>query len=281
MAEDFDLEILRGRLHAHQFGKLPEVPVFCVPGLSSNSRVFDALGEFRQEHGAGIVAFDLRGRGWSEIGPPGTYGWEHHAQDLFEAADAMNVEHFDLIGHSMGAFVSMTAVSIDRDRRIRRVVLIDGLGIPTQTSITAILAGLARLKGTFPTRDAYVEAVRSAGLATPWNRYWEAHYRYDLIDTDDGVRPRTDLAAVTEDAAYGGTHDVRALWPLMTVPTLVLRATVPIGGPDGFIVSREDYDAFLRDVPNARGEEIAANHFSVAVDPKSLEAMHAFIESGS
>lgn len=279
MAEDFDVEILRGRLHAHQFGELPEVPVFCIPGLSSNSRVFDAFGEYRQARSTGIVAFDLRGRGWSDITPAGTYGWEHHAQDLFEAADAMGVERFDLVGHSMGAFVSMAAASLDRDHRIRRIVLIDGLGIPTQTALAAIVAGLARLKAPFPTRDAYVEAVRLAGMAAPWNDYWERHYRYDLIETELGIRSRTDLAAVTEDATYGGTHDVRSYWPLLTAPTLLLRATVPLGGPDGFIVTREDYDAFLHQAPQRRGEEIAANHFGIAVDPASLAAMDAFLQA--
>lgn len=279
MAEDFDLEILRGRLRAHQFGDLPDVPVFCVPGLSSNSRVFDALGEYRQARARGIVAFDLRGRGLSDITPPGTYGWEHHAQDLFEAADAMGVERFDLVGHSMGAFVGMTAVSLDRDHRIRRLVLIDGLGIPTQTALTAIVAGIGRLKNPFPTRDAYIQAVSSTGMVVPWNEYWERHYRYDLIDTDAGVGSRTDLAAVTEDATYGGTHDVRKLWPLISVPTLLLRATVPLGGKDGFIVTRADYDAFLHNAPDARGVEIDANHFGIAVDPASLAAIDEFIEA--
>ena len=278
MAEDFDLELLRGRLHVHQFGQLPEVPVLCIPGLSSNSRVFDALGDYRMERGEGIVAFDLRGRGWSDTSPPGTYGWEHHAQDIFEAADAMGIEQFDLVGHSMGAFVSMTAVSLDRNRRIRRVVLIDGLGIPTQSAIAAIVGALGRLKAAAPTRDAYVEAVRGGGLVTPWNDYWERHYRYDLIDTDGGVRTRTSAEAVNEDAAYGAKHDVRAFWPLMTMPTLLLRSSVPLGSAkDAFIVTREDYDAFLRSAPAAQGKEIAANHYAIALDQASLAAIHDFL----
>ncbi len=278
MAQDFDVETLRGRLRVHQFGALGEVPVFCVPGLSSNSRVFDPLGEYREARGRGILAFDLRGRGWSDVTPAGTYGWENHARDLFEAADALSVERFDIVGHSMGAFVGMTAVSIDRAKRIRRLVLIDGLGIPTQTALNAIVAGLGRLKNPFPTKDDYVEAVRGAGMATPWNQYWDRHYRYDLIDTDNAIRSRTDLAAVTEDAMYGGSHDLRALWPMLQLPTLILRATVPLGGPDGFIVTPEDYEAFLRATPTARGIEVPANHFGIAVDPLSVQAIDAFLE---
>lgn len=279
MAQDFDVETLRGRLRVHQFGELGDVPVFCVPGLSSNSRVFDPLGEYREARGRGIVAFDLRGRGWSEVTAAGTYGWENHARDLFETADTLSIEQFDLVGHSMGAFVGMTAVSIDRAKRIRRLVLIDGLGIPAQTALAAIIAGLARLKDPFPSKDTYVEAVRSAGMAAPWNEYWERHYRYDLIETENGARPRTNLAAVTEDATYGASHDVRAFWPMLRVPTLMLRAAVPLGGEDGFIVTRQDYDAFLRATPSARGAEIAANHFGIAVDPETVTAIDEFLSS--
>jgi len=278
VAQDFDIKTSRGRLRLHQFETLPTVPVFCLPGLSSNSRVFDALGEYRSARGRGILAFDLRGRGWSDITAPGTYGWVNHALDLFETADALGVERFDLVGHSMGAFASMAASKMDADRRIRRIVLIDGLGIPTQSGLAAIVAGLARLRGAFATRTAYVDAVRNAGLASPWNAYWERHYRYDLIETAAGVRSRTDVAAVTEDAQYGATQDVRALWPRLVAPALVLRAMVPLGrARDSFIVTRADYDAFLQRSPHARGAEIEANHFGIVMDPASLAAIDAFL----
>jgi len=277
VAQDFDVETSRGRLRVHQFDPVDPVPVFCVPGLSSNSRVFDALGDYRARHGRGTIAFDLRGRGWSDVTAAGTYGWDNHAFDLFEAADALGVGRFDLVGHSMGAFVSMAAVAMDMDKRVRRVVLIDGLGLPTQTALRAIIAGVQRLSGAFATRDAYVESVRATGLASPWTPYWDRHYRYDLIEVNGGVRPRTDAAAVGEDAAYGATHDLHELWPHQLRPTLLLRATVPIGGSDGFIVTKEDYESFLRAHPNARGEEIASNHFGIVVEPASQRAIDSFL----
>jgi pimeloyl-ACP methyl ester carboxylesterase len=278
--EDLDLDLRRGRLRVRRFGDRSSVPVFCVPGLASNSRAFEALGDYRLSRGAGIVAFDLRGRGWSDITPPGTYGWERHALDLFDAADAMDAEQFDIVGHSMGAFVAMCAASLDRSRRIRRVVLIDGLGIPTQPAITTILGAVARLKSTYPTKDAFVDAVRSGGLVAPWNDYWEAHYRYDLVETAGGIRPRTSAEAVAEDTSYGATHNVRTFWRFMTMPTLLLRATAPLGGVENaFVVTSEEYAAFLRSTPASTGAEIAANHYGIVVDPASLKAVHDFLGS--
>jgi pimeloyl-ACP methyl ester carboxylesterase len=279
MAEDFDLELLRGRLRAWRFGDLADgVAALCVPGLSSNSRVFERLGERYVRDRRGLVAFDMRGRGWSDSTGPGTYGWENHARDVLEAADALELPQFDLVGHSMGAYIGMTAVSLDRGKRIRRLVLIDGLGVPSGTAVGAILAALAVRKEPVTTADAFVAAVRSTGLVEPWSDFWDAHYRYDLETENGSVRPRTSAAAVGEDAAYGASHDPRALWPLLKIPTLLLRATVPMGGPDGFVVTRADYDDFLATVPTATGVEIAANHYGIVAADETCARIEDFLQ---
>jgi pimeloyl-ACP methyl ester carboxylesterase len=277
MTQDFDVATRRGRLRVRQYGAHEKVATICVPGLASNSCVFDALGEYREARGGGIVAVDLRGRGWSEITPPGTYGWEQHAGDLFDIADALEIERFNLVGHSMGAFVAMTAATLPASPRIARMVLIDGLGVPAQSAIAAIVAGLTRLRGTFPSADAYIDAVRRAGLATPWSAYWDRHYRYDIVHNGGGVRPRTDARAVAEDTAYGAGRVVRALWTALIQPTLVVRANVPLGSADAFILTQADYNGFLRTHPNARGVEVAANHYGVALDAATLAAIDEFL----
>jgi len=278
MAQDFDVELLRGRLRAQRFGNLSDgVPALCVPGLSSNSRAFAMLGERYARDGRCLIAFDMRGRGWSDITAAGTYGWENHALDVLEAADALGLAQFDLVGHSMGAFIGMTAVSLDRGKRIRRLVLIDGLGVPSQTAVGAILAALSARKETFATDDAFVAAVRSTGLVAPWSDFWEQHYRYDLVTEDGAVHSRTSAAAVAEDAAYGATRDPRTLWPLLTLGTLLLRATVPMGGPDGFVVTQADYDDFLATVPTARGVEIAANHYGIVAAEDTCAHIENFL----
>jgi len=235
------------------------------------------LGERFERDGRCLVAFDLRGRGWSDITEPGTYGWENHALDIFEAADAMGIKQFDYIGHSMGAFIGMTAVSLDRGKHIRRLVLIDGLGQPAQAAVAAILASLARRAAEFKTKDEFLAAIRSTSLVEPWNDYWEAHYRYDLIEENGLVHPRTSAAAVGEDAQYGATRDPRALWQTIAIPTLILRSSVGLGGPEGFVVTKADYDEFLATVPNAKGVEIAENHYGIVLAPQACEEIEKFL----
>jgi pimeloyl-ACP methyl ester carboxylesterase len=279
MAQDFDIELLRGRLRARRFGNpsASGVPAFCVPGLSSNCRAFEALGERFECKGRSLVAFDLRGRGWSDITAPGTYGWENHALDILEAADAIGAERFDYVGHSLGAFVGMMAVSIERGKRIRRLVLVDGLGAPSQTAVAAIVAFFGQRKATFATADDFVAAVRATGLAEPWNDFWEQHYRYDLVLENGAFHPRTSAVAIAEDIAYASSQDARTLWPLLTVETLLLRATIPLGGSDGFVVTRRDYEDFLATVKFAKGVEIAANHYGIAFAPEACEEIKRFL----
>jgi len=98
----------------------------------------------------------------------------------------------------MGAFVAMEVVGLD-PFAVRRVVLVDGLGIPDLLAVTAILRVVRRLAGPSHSEHAYLERVRRTGAVLPWNGYWDRAFRYELTTTSNGVRPRTDPVAVLED----------------------------------------------------------------------------------
>jgi hypothetical protein len=57
--------------------------------------------------------------------------------------------------------------------RVRRLILIDGLGIPRYAAARAILKGLERLDRTYATPEEYIAVVRDVGLVVPWSEYWE------------------------------------------------------------------------------------------------------------
>src|SRR5450755_2590931 len=91
-ATDFDLHLPGGRIRAHRFGDPDGNLVLCVPGLSANSRWFDYLGEHIAGDGRQVVALDLRGRGFSALTAPGTYGFKNHARDVLAAAEALGAK---------------------------------------------------------------------------------------------------------------------------------------------------------------------------------------------
>jgi pimeloyl-ACP methyl ester carboxylesterase len=273
---DFDVFLPSGRVRAHRFGDPDDELILCAPGLSANSRWFDYLGERIAGNGRQVVALDLRGRGCSEVTAPGTYGFKNHARDLFAAADALGSARFDLIGHSMGAYVGMEAAALDSSARIRRLVLIDGLGIPRYAAIKSILRNLKRLKSIHSSPDHYLASIRELGLIDPWNEYWDRLYRYELVAVPGGFQARTNPDPVREDFDYGNVHDARRLWKKISVPVLVLRASRSLAGRGGFIVTEFDYRHFIRTVPKARALEIDANHYDIMTHEATAAAVQAF-----
>lgn len=272
---EFDLQLPSGRLHAKRFGS-PEAPLaLCLPGLSANLVSFDYIAERLAGERLQVVALDLRGRGRSEVTPPGSYGWPAHARDAFAAATALGAERFSLIGHSMGGAVVMEAAGQDPGR-LERVVLIDVAGTPEAATVAAISSAVNRLGTVFPSVDFFLEALRGLGTIDPWSEYWERYYRYELEPVEGGVRSSSDRAAVLEDYAYGESHEAYPLWPGLTMPVLLLYATREILPGMGHIVSTTDRSRFPREVPTAIVADVDANHYTVATSDGSVAAIRRF-----
>jgi pimeloyl-ACP methyl ester carboxylesterase len=273
-AARIDLQLSSGSLRALRLGPESGAPVLCVPGLSANARSFDAVARRLAERGRAVVVVDLRGRGFSPATSAGTYGWRRHAEDVLEAARSLRFASIDLVGHSMGAFVSMQAAALE-PARVRRLVLIDAAGVPEPAVIPPILAALQRLDVVYPSAEAYCDEIRRAAVAVPWE-LWGPQYLYDLEPAPGGVRSRTSKAAVIEDAVYGGGHDARQFWEALRMPVLLLRAARPLPG-GGFVVGAQLRDAFLAAVPSGEVAEVDANHYGVMADPEALRAIDEFL----
>jgi len=241
-----------------------------APGLSANAFSFDALGASFARAGRALAAMDLRGRGRSPAGRSGTHGWDNHARDVLAVADQLGATRFDFIGHSMGAFVGLALVNL-APARVRRLVLVDAIGVPDPRAMPPIIAAAQRLETVHASVDAFLEKVKFVGVV-PWGPFWEAHYREDLIEVPGGVQQRASRAAVLEDMAYAASSDVRRLWRGVVSQALLVRAAMPfVAGGD--VVTAADRDAFLAVAPRARAVEIDANHYGVMNHPDTARAV--------
>ena len=246
--EEFDIAVRSHRLHAQRFGS-PTAPLIVgLHGLSLNMKSFDFLGERLRGDALQLVALDLRGRGHSERTPPGTYGWENHALDVFAVADALGFERFSLVGQSMGGSVGAV--------------------------IGSVISGLDK---TYDSVEQYLDVVKDQGLAEPWNEYWDRCYRYGLEARDGRVRARVHPDAVAEDRAYGLTQNPYDRWKHLTMPTLLLRATQEIRPGAGHVVPADDREPFLRDVPRGSIVEVDANHLTINTQPRAAIAIGEFL----
>jgi pimeloyl-ACP methyl ester carboxylesterase len=273
-AEALDLDLAAGPLRALRSGPPSGSPVLCVPGLSANARSFDVIAARLAREGRQVVALDLRGRGFSPAPAPGFTGWRGHALDVLDAATRLGFPAFELIGHSMGAFVAMQVAALE-PARVRRLVLIDGAGVPDPAVIPPILAAVQRLGLVYRSAEAYCERVRASGIAVPWEGLWKEHYLYELAPVEGGVSPRTSKEAVMADVVYGAGQDAKLFWPRLPMPTLLLRATQPFSPGNGFVVGAALRDAFLAAVPSAVAVEIDANHYGIMAHEESLRAIGA------
>jgi pimeloyl-ACP methyl ester carboxylesterase len=247
-----------------------------VPGLSGNVAHFGFLGERIGGDDVQLVALDLRGRGRSDTTPPGSYGWESHARDLFGVADALGFDRFAIIGQSMGGSVAMTAARLDGSR-LRAVVLVDVAGRVDPGVGPVIVDSLRRLGRTYDSREHYLADVASHRLVEPWNEYWDRAYCYDLGDVEGGVALRTSAEAVAEDRAYTATQHPYDRWQYLTMPTLLVRATRELRAGAGYVVPIDDRDRFVREARQATVVEVDGNHLTVNAHPATAEAIHSFL----
>lgn len=264
-----DLTLPSGRLCAERRGPADAPLVLCVHGLSANLRGFDFLAERLERPDRQIVTLDLRGRGRSEITPPGSYGLDAHMRDLLDAATELGAERFDLVGWSMGALLGIGVAAAAPDR-LGRLALIDHAGDMDPPALEAVEQGLARLDAVVPTPEAYVEAIRAAGAVQPWSEEWDRFYRYELGPHEDGLSPSTNRAACQEDLDEI-KRDLAVRWPAITMPALLVRCTVPLNG--GFIVPERVLADLRRAVPHLRVVEVDRNHFGVMTHERTAAAI--------
>ena len=185
--------------------------------------------------GARVLAPDLRGRGRSnEL--PSPYGMTQHAADVLAVMDHFKVRRATVVGHSMGAFVSV-ALSGLHPERIAGLLLVDGglpLEVPAGLDVDTVVKNLlgpaaARLSRIFPSKEAYRDFWRAhPAIVGHWSPLVEAYADYDLVAGPNGLHPATKIEAMTADSRdlYGSQVVVDALTHLPAHTTLL---TAPRG----------------------------------------------------
>ncbi|MET0296461.1 MAG: alpha/beta fold hydrolase [Microbacterium sp.] len=157
--------------------------------------------------GVRAIAPDLRGRGASN-GLAGPAGLRAHADDLAAVLDHLGIERVVVVGHSMGAFVSVVFAHLHPER-VSRLVLVDGglpldvpAGLDAETMVATILGPTAaRLSMRFADTDAYLELWRRhPAFRSAWTPQLEAYLAYDLVaDGEGALRPATSYQTTVED----------------------------------------------------------------------------------
>jgi pimeloyl-ACP methyl ester carboxylesterase len=167
---EFSIDARGLRFACCTFGRSDGVPVIALHGWMDNAASFSKLTPHLTD--LRIFTLDLAGHGHSAHRPEGwSYDDLSYAADVIAVADALLVERFFLLGHSMGGGIA-TLVAGAIPRRVLGVLCIEALGPPsTDESGTALLLSRAvrqqrkqsgRTPAIFPTFEAAIGS-RMAG----------------------------------------------------------------------------------------------------------------------
>lgn len=187
-------------------------PVVLVPGITSPAVTWGFVAEKFGRH-FDIYVLDVRGRGLSESSGALDYGLDACAADIGAFADALDLDGYALVGHSMGARIGIRTAR-RHPRGLERIVLIDPpMSGPGRRAYPAQL-------------NWYIDSIRlmreGAGFEAlrPFSPTW----------TDAQLRLRSEWLHTCDEraivATYDGFHqdDIHADLKHLDLPTLLVVA---------------------------------------------------------
>ena len=192
-----------------------------------------------------VLAFDLLGHGKSDkpAGSGVAYRVRFLAEAVFGGIEALPdaPERVDLLGHSLGGAVALDVVR-RHPRLVRRLVLVDALGLPVARSIDPLAASLSFVPGTYEdSRRLLATSVNNRFLAHPLVALAAAVYK-------GRRRNRPQLLKLVASLAAG--EDAVTLRDLARIP----HETLVLWGDRDRIFPLAAGRAIARALPNARLE---------------------------
>ncbi len=209
--------------HLLDYGEAEKGSVIMLPGITSPAATADFQAQPISELGFRVVVPDLRGRGDSEVAPPGSYRITDYAADVAGLVEVLELDRPIVIGHSLGARIAAAYGVLHGGADHGLLVLIDpplsGPGrAPYPTSRESFLSQLNEAKA-----GTTVEAVRRFYPKWPER---ELKLRMEVL-------PSCDETAVME--TFDGFHDEDFFdyWQQVTQPAILIRgAESPVVPPE-------------------------------------------------
>lgn len=239
-------------------------------GITASHMAWDHLASHLGES-FDLIAPDLRGRGGSLTLPP-PYGLSAHAEDIISLADSLESEQPMIIGHSLGAYIAVEFAARYPDRASRLVLIDGGIGLPAPAGVEsqvflqqALGPALARLRLTFPSRNAYYEFWQQhPALKEDWSDYTERYLDYDLSGEPPKLTPRISEEAVLVDGEGPISAEMQTRIDCVKAPMLLVTATRGILNEQTPLLPESLVKSTAKRIPALQLQTIEdTNHYSV------------------
>jgi len=256
--------------------------ILCIHGLTANCRCWDGIASSMAPDYR-VLAMDLRGRGISDK-PAKGYFVEQHVRDVHKVLEDLGLKQVHLMGHSLGAFVSL-AFAARYLHQVKKLILVDAGGHHTQTQWNkiemAIQPSLARLGQVFPTFEDYTAPLKQAPFLQPWNPFLDTYFRYEMEAVEGGLRCRTQKDHMLEEMTHIRQFDAPSLYSKIGCPVLILRAPNGILSDEDIVLTEDAVERMVREIADVRRVDLnGANHYSILFQPNAERdrAIMTFLE---
>lgn len=276
-----------GQLTYFRYGDKGGEPVLAIHGVTSSHLAWQFLASRLVDKGCTVYAPDLRGRADSnQVGAP--YGMKTHADDMAALLDNASIQTANVVGHSMGAFVTAAFVDLHSDR-VKKATFIDGgvpLALPPGMTVEQVLPlvlgpALERLSMKFASVDAYVDYWKPhpAFAQRGWNDALTNYVTHDLHGDAPNMHPSTTAESVRLDSEdlWTGDFIANALKNLKG-PVTMLRAERGLQNEEMALYPAVVLPYINATYPQIRIETIAdTNHYDIVMSDFGADAVISHI----
>jgi pimeloyl-ACP methyl ester carboxylesterase len=211
-------------LHYLDWGNQDDPPVVLLHGLRGHAHSWDDVAAvLGQDHR--VLALDQRGRGDTDWARDGDYSGAAYVADLVGFCDALQLDSFILIGHSMGGRNSMAFAGRHADL-LQKLVIVDIGPTVDPRGAQRITRELQQVPEEFESFGAVVEYMGQLNRFAA-DGVLRRRLQYSTKTLDNGkIGWRYDLATLREQRVNGTGAPAEDLWPLLpkiSCPTLIVR----------------------------------------------------------
>jgi pimeloyl-ACP methyl ester carboxylesterase len=120
---DRDIKVGDLKLHYQEWGSPGNPAVLMLHGFGVSGHMFDEFAERVQDRYR-LIALDQRGHGDSDWSEAGDYSREAFVADVEGFRQALGLDHFVLVGHSMGG-LNAVSYTVTHPGRVSSLILVD------------------------------------------------------------------------------------------------------------------------------------------------------------
>jgi pimeloyl-ACP methyl ester carboxylesterase len=251
-------------------------PLFCLGGLTRNSKDFESLAEKYSKDGRRVVCPDYRGRGRSDYDPDWrNYDPRTYIRDIQDLLTALNLHHVVVVGTSLGGILGM-GMAAAMPTALAGLVMND-VGPEVETGGLNFIINYIKEDRPHDNWDAAVETIKTMlpNLTFQDDGIWLKMAQNTFQEKDDGKLYfdwDVDIAKPLLKPSYA----IPDMWPLFRalkdVPTLALR------GAESDILSPDCFARMQEVKPDLVAVEIPrAGHVPTMAEPESRAALDGFL----